>query len=190
MKVSLVGPAFPYRGGIAHFNSNLAREFAKEHNVQIVNFTRLYPSFMFPGRTQYDESDSPLRVDSERIIDCLNPVTWFRAGRAISRFAPDLIVFQWWQPFFGPAVRTVTDASRSHNPVIFLCHNVLPHESSVFDRVLTEIGFAGADAFLVQSGEDGENLRRLRKEPVMAVSPHPIYDFFDGKRFDRESARR
>jgi glycosyltransferase involved in cell wall biosynthesis len=145
---------------------------------------------MFPGRTQFDESDSPLRVDSERIIDCLNPVTWYRAGRAISRFTPDLIVFQWWQPFFGPAIRTVIETRRSHNPVIFLCHNVLPHESSVLDRVLTEIGFAGADAFLVQSREDGENLRRLRKDPVMAMNPHPIYDFFDGNRFDRESARR
>ena len=190
MRVCLVGPAYPYRGGIAHFNSNLAREFAKEHDVQIVNFTRMYPSFMCPGRTQYDESDSPLRVDSERIVDCLNPITWYRAGRAISRFAADLVVFQWWQPFFGPAFRTVTEARRSNKPVVFLCHNVVPHESSVFDRILTEIGFAGADAFLVQSREDGENLRRLRKDAVMDVNPHPIYDFFDGNRFDRETARR
>jgi glycosyltransferase involved in cell wall biosynthesis len=190
MKVTLVGPAYPYRGGIAHFNTSLAREFAKEHDVQVVNFTRLYPSFLFPGRTQYDESDSALRVDSERFIDCLNPTTWFRAGRSVSAFDPDLVVFQWWQPFFGPAYRVVAAASRTRNPLVFLCHNVVPHESSVFDRLLTEIGFASADAFLVQSREDGDNLRRLRKNPVMAVSPHPIYDFFDGGRFDRESARR
>jgi len=189
MKVTLVGPAYPYRGGIAHFNSILAREFAGEHDVQIVNFTRLYPSFMFPGRTQYDDSNSPLRVDSERIIDCVNPLTWIRAGRAISRFSPDLIVFQWWQPVFGPAYRTVS-AAASSKPVVFLCHNVLPHESSVLDRMLIKIGLGAADAFLVQSREDGDNLVRIHKDPVMALNPHPIYDFFDGKRFDRESARR
>jgi glycosyltransferase involved in cell wall biosynthesis len=190
MRVSLVGPAYPYRGGIAHSNSKLAREFAAEHEVQVVNFTRLYPSFLFPGKTQFDESDSPLSVDSERIIDCLNPLTWYRAGRSVSRFNPDLIVYQWWQPFFGPAFRVVAAASGSHAPSVFICHNVLPHEASVFDRILIYVGFGAADAFLVQSREDGENLRRLRKDPTVAVNPLPIFDFFDANRFDRESARR
>ncbi|MGD8414623.1 MAG: glycosyltransferase, partial [Candidatus Latescibacterota bacterium] len=188
MKVTLVGPAYPYRGGISHFNSVLAREFAREHDVQTINFTRLYPSLLFPGKTQYDDSQSPLRVDSERIIDSVNPITWFRAGRAIARFAPDLTVFQWWQPFFGPAYRTVASAA-SRKPVVFLCHNVLPHESSIFDRLLIRIGLGAADAFLVQSREDGENLVRILDNPVMAVNPHPVYDFFDSNRFNRESAR-
>jgi glycosyltransferase involved in cell wall biosynthesis len=191
MRICLVGPAYPYRGGIAHYTSLLAREFDADHDVKIVNFSRLYPSFLFPGKTQYDTSDSPLRVDTDRIIDCLNPVSWIRAGRTAAAFRPDLTVAQWWHPFFGPAYRTMCRSLRSRcaTPVIFLCHNVLPHESSVFDRVLIKTAFGGADAFLVQSNEDGANLRTLRPEPVMAVNPLPIYDFFDAGRFDRESAR-
>jgi len=98
MKVCLVGPAYPYRGGIAHFTSLLAKEFAESHDVHIINFKRLYPDFLFPGKTQFDESDSPLEVASERIIDSLNPFSFLAAARAIARRRPDLVVFQWWHP--------------------------------------------------------------------------------------------
>jgi glycosyltransferase involved in cell wall biosynthesis len=191
MRVCLVGPAYPYRGGIAHFNSNLAREFSRTHDVHVVNFTRLYPSFLFPGKTQFDDSDSPLRVESERIIDCLNPFTWFRAGRAAAAFEPDLVVFQWWQPFFGPAFRSVCFSlgRRCKAPVVFLCHNVLPHETSIHDHALISIGLGGAAAFLVQSIEDGNNLQRLKKGALMDINPHPIYDFFNQGAYDRDSAR-
>jgi glycosyltransferase involved in cell wall biosynthesis len=191
MKICLVGPTYPYRGGIAHYTSLLAKQFGLSHDVKVINFSRLYPSFLFPGKTQYDTSDSPLQVDTDRIIDCLNPLSWYCAGKAAADFESDLTVFQWWHPFFGPAYRMVCSAfkRRRHSPIIFLCHNVLPHESSVFDRMLIKTAFDGADAFLVQSNEDGENLQKLRDRPVMAVNPLPIYDFFDAGRYNRQSAR-
>jgi glycosyltransferase involved in cell wall biosynthesis len=191
MRVCLVGPAYPYRGGIAHYTSLLAREFGREHDVHTINFSRLYPSFLFPGKTQYDASDSPLRVETERLIDCLNPLSWISAGRAAAAFDPDLVVLQWWHPFFGPAYRTICSSFKRGcgAPAVFLCHNVLPHESSAVDRVLINIGLSKADAFLVQSKEDGKNLERIEKDPVMAVNPLPIYDFFDEGRYDRRAAR-
>jgi len=192
MKICVVGPAHPYRGGIAHFTSMLAREFGQRHDVKVINFTRLYPSFLFPGKTQYDSSQSALRVDSDRIIDCLNPFTWFRAGRAVASFDPDLVVIQWWQPFFGPAFRTMsyTIRRKTRAAVVYLCHNVLPHESWVFDHWLIATGLSGGDAFLVQSAEDGRNLGKILKNPLLAVNPHPIYDFFDQSKYDRRSARK
>lgn len=191
MKICLVGPTYPYRGGIAHYTSLLAKQFESGHDVKIINFSRLYPSFLFPGKTQYDTSDSPLRVETDRIIDCLNPLSWFGAGKAAADFESDLTVFQWWHPFFSPAYRVIcsTFKHRRKSPLVFLCHNVIPHESSVFDRMLIKTAFGGADAFLVQSSADGENLKKLRDQPVMEKNPHPIYDFFDAGRYDRESAR-
>jgi glycosyltransferase involved in cell wall biosynthesis len=191
MKICLVGPAYPYRGGIAHFTSMLTREFGREHDASIVNFSRLYPSALFPGKTQYDNTDSALRIDSDRIIDCLNPLTWLKAGRAVAALAPDLVVFQWWQPFFGPAFRTVCLflKRRCQTVIVYLCHNVLPHESTAVDRLLIDIGLARADAFLVQSNEDARNLQQIRKNVPVAVNPHPIYDFFDQGKYDRRSAR-
>jgi glycosyltransferase involved in cell wall biosynthesis len=191
MKVCLVGPAYPYRGGIAHFTSLLAKEFAGSHDVFLINFKRLYPDFLFPGKTQFDESGSPLEVVSERIIDTLNPFSFFTAARAIARQRPDLVVFQWWHPFFAFAYWTTAFLVKRFCKarVVFLCHNVLPHEASVFDRLLIKIGFAQADAFLVQSGEDRDNLERIKRRPRADLHPHPIYDVFKRGEVTREQAR-
>jgi len=191
MRVCLVGPAYPYRGGIAHFTAMLAREFRKDHEVLLVNFSRMYPSFLFPGKTQYDESPSALRVDSKRVVDSVNPLSWRAAARVIVDFRPAIVVFQWWHPFFGPAFRIISSAvkRRTDARIIFLCHNVLPHESSIFDRTLVGMGLGSADAYLVQSREDERNLKRLKRDARVAVNPLPTFDLFEHGRFDRESAR-
>ncbi|MCH7549762.1 MAG: glycosyltransferase [Candidatus Krumholzibacteriota bacterium] len=191
MNVCIVGPAYPYRGGIAHFTSVLAREFAKDHHVDIINYQRLYPSFLFPGRTQYDESNSPLRVESERIIDSINPLSWRRAAARIAELRPDLVVVKWWQPFFAPALRSITSAvqHRTGSPVVFLCHNVLPHESSIVDRVLARHGLGRADAYLLQSSEDEQKLQSILPGSRTGFNPHPMYDWFNMGHYSRDQAR-
>ena len=182
-KVCLVGPVYPYRGGIAHFTSVLAEEFGKGHDVLVVNFKRLYPSFLFPGKTQFDTSDEPLDVPSKRLIDTMNPLSFWSAARAMRSYPPDLIVFLWWHPFFAFAYRAISGRvrKRSDAKVVFLCHNVLPHESSIVDRVLIRHAFGAVDRFLVQSREDEENLAMIKPGAVSRVHPHPIYDVFVGK---------
>lgn len=196
MKVCLIGPAYPYRGGIAHFTTLLAREFSRSHEILVVNFSRLYPSFLFPGKTQFDESAAPIDVSSERIIDSINPFSSIRAARRIARFEPDLVVFQWWHPFFAVAYAAVAAAlgRMRRVPRVYLCHNVLPHEASIVDRTLSRLGFAGADAFLVQSSEDEDRLRTILGPALggkkCALHPHPIYDMFRTGSVGREEARR
>jgi glycosyltransferase involved in cell wall biosynthesis len=196
MKVCLVGPAYPYRGGIAHFTTLLAREFSRNHEVLVVNFSRLYPSMFFPGKTQYDESGAPIDIPSERIVDSINPVTYVRAARRIARFSPDVVIFQWWHPFFAFAFAGINLLLKRlwKGPTLYLCHNVLPHEASVVDRTLSRIGFRGVDGFLVQSREDETRLQSLKGADLggkrSAVHPHPIYDMFRTGTVDREAARR
>jgi len=191
-RVCLVGPAYPYRGGIAHFTSTLAKEFGRECDVLVINFKRLYPSFLFPGKTQYDESAEPLDIESMRIIDSLNPISFWRAARAIKAFLPDLVVFQWWQPFFAVAFATMLLflGAAIRRRVVFLCHNVLPHESSFIDKALIRVGFGQVARFLVQSQEDKRNLQSLKNGAVVQVNPHPIYDTFKLDRWTRESSRQ
>jgi len=194
MRICLVGPAFPYRGGISHFTQMLSSAMSADgHDPHIVSFTRLYPSLLFPGRTQYEEQGAVVRIEGERVIDSVNPFSWKRAGHAVAVHRPDAVVVQWWHPFFAPAFRSVVGHARragARAPVVYLCHNVLPHESSVADRALARWGLARADAFLVQSNEDRGKLLSIHPRARMAVHPHPTYTQFARGGMTRDEARR
>jgi glycosyltransferase involved in cell wall biosynthesis len=187
----LIGPTYPYRGGISHYNTCLIRELARRGEVRAINFARLYPGFLFPGKTQLDESAAPLAADSERLIDSINPLTWIRAGLRAARTRSDLVLIQWWHPFFAPAIFTIGALLKimRRGKIVFICHNVLPHETSRVDRLLAALAFSVGDGFLVQSREDRDKLARIRKNVPVIVHPHPIYDFFATGRLTKETAR-
>jgi glycosyltransferase involved in cell wall biosynthesis len=191
LRICLVGPAWPFRGGISHYNTSLARELASRHEVSVINYSRLYPDFLFPGKTQYDESGSTHRVDSERLIDSVNPLTWIRTGFRIARMKPDLTVVQWWHPYFAPALVKICLILRmfSGTKIVFICHNVVPHETSPIDRMLSSIAFLMPHAFIVQSQGDRRNLLRIRKKAVVSSHPLPIFDFFRSGDISRNEAR-
>lgn len=193
MKVALLGPTYPYRGGISHYTTLLARAFARDHDLHIVSFSRLYPGLFFPGATQFDESGEALRppVEPERLLDSMNPITWRRSGRRLRELRPDLLVVPWWHPFFGPSLGSAArEARRGDAPKrIFLCHNVEPHEPTPVDRWLAAYGLGAADGFLVHAKAEGERLRpRARGRPIR-VHPHPSYEFFSERRPSRAEAR-
>lgn len=182
MRVALLGPFYPYRGGIAHYAASLFRALEKAgHSVLAFNFTRQYPSFLFPGQTQADQSNAPIDVANKRCVDSLNPLTWVSTGIRIAKSKPDLLVVQWWHPYFAPSYGTIARVVRrfSKTKVVFLCHNVVPHESSVVDRALLHMAYRSADAFVV--GADLEKKRLagfLKKKPPIQVAPHPTYHVF------------
>ena len=195
MKVALLGPTHPYRGGIAHYTTLLARALAARHSVSIVSFSRLYPGFLFPGTSQFDASADAILppVPAERIVDSIAPWTWSRAGRRLRAIAPDLLVVPWWHPFFGPSLGTAARVARPQGATgpkrVFLCHNVEPHEPTPLDRALTSYGLGAADGFLVHAKAEAERLRgRARGRPVR-VHPHPSYEIFSARRPSREAAR-
>ncbi|MGM0483058.1 MAG: glycosyltransferase [Candidatus Krumholzibacteriota bacterium] len=191
LRICLIGPSYPYRGGISHYNSCLAMELGRRHTVHLVNYKRLYPEFLFPGKTQYDESESPLKMKSERIIDSINPFTWLAAAFHIARFNPDLTIVQWWHPYFAPAISKICSILRilRKGKIIFICHNVVPHERSGPDRLLSKLAFLTGNGFIVQSERDRKDLISLRKSAEVVTHPHPIYDFFKRDKISRESAR-
>jgi glycosyltransferase involved in cell wall biosynthesis len=191
VKVVLVGTAYPHRGGIAHYVALLSRELAAAgHTVKVVSFSRQYPGFLFPGKTQDDAGPETIRVDSERLIDTVNPLTWFRAARRIRELAPDLVVFKYWMPFFAPAYGTIARIlARRGIRTCFLLDNVISHEPRWMDPALTRYGLAPVDCFIAQSDTVAADLRRFRPRAPMTKVPHPVYSIFDVRR-DRTEARR
>jgi len=192
--VAVLGPFHPYRGGIAHHTTLLARALAESHPVFGVNFTRLYPGFLFPGRTQYDDSTSPLQADGVRVVrllDSIGPHTWWRAAAAVRESGARLLVLQWWHPFFAPAYASVARRLRRAGVrVIALCHNVLPHEASRLDGALARLGLGAADGFILQSEPDRAGLERLLPGRPFVVTPHPAYTFFASGTTGRDAARQ
>ena len=138
MRVALVGPVFPYRGGIAHYTTSLASALRdQDHQLLLISFSRQYPSWLYPGNTDKDPSTKPFTVADVRYwIDSLNPITWLSTFLRMRTFAPQVIVLQWWTTFFAPLWLAIALLNRIYwaRPLVFIVHNVLPHEERRLDR--------------------------------------------------------
>ncbi|MFY9553490.1 MAG: glycosyltransferase [Blastocatellia bacterium] len=180
MRVSIIGPAYPLRGGIAHHVYWLWRELRdRGHTVQVVSFRKLYPRILFPGATQLDSSLLKLDPKALPILTPLNPISWLRALSRVKAFSPDIVVFEWWNPFFAPIAGTLSRLlRRSGVKRIFECHNVFPHEGGPLDRLLLRFAFSSADHFITHSTKDRDDLSALVPGKEITVSPLPSLEEF------------
>ena len=184
----LVGTAYPYRGGLAVFNERLARSFQDEgYEVEIWTFTVQYPNFLFPGKTQFSAEPAPEGLTIHRKLNSVNPFNWLKVGRQLRKANADLVVFAYWMSFFAPCygvvARRLKDAKR-----IALVHNMIPHEKTVFDKLLPPFFVKSMDGFVALSGSVLEDVARFdKRHKPKAWAPHPIYDHY-GPKESRETA--
>ena len=175
MRISIVGPAYPLRGGIAHHVYYLQKELAgRNHDVQVISYKRLYPRLLFPGKTTIDESRIRLDPKGAALLDPLKPATWLAAARKIREFKPDLVLIEWWNPFFGPALGMLTRLLISSNlTLVFECHNVFPHERSIVDLPLVDFAFGPVQRFVTHSVSDRDLLLLEFSGKKVFVAPLP-----------------
>ena len=190
MKITIIGTAYPLRGGIAHYNALLAEALSKRHDVETITFRRQYPSLLFPGKTQEETGEGAHAAPAPQLIDSVNPLNWIKVGSLIRRRAPDLLIFKYWIPFFGPCFGTIARSVRRNNSsrVICICDNVLPHERRPFDVAFTRYAFRAVDGFIVQSDAVERDLNAFWKGAKYRNVPHPVYTLF-GQPIDKEKAR-
>ncbi len=192
MKIAIVSVVPPYRGGIATHTAILAEKLSLNHDVKVFNFSRQYPNFLFPGKIQYEDDPKELSFLQERCIDSINPATWGRTAKKIVEFKPDLIIYRFWNPFFGLSMGGIAKIVSKLNPSIkqmALCDNVIPHESSMVDRYLTLKLFSKMDGFLVQSQQVFDELQKLCPQSKILKRLHPIYNNY-GEKKDKDVARK
>jgi glycosyltransferase involved in cell wall biosynthesis len=184
MKITVIGPAYPLRGGIAHHVYCLQQVLSRRgHTLQVISFRKLYPSMFFPGKTELDASSRAFDAGAERILDPLNPITWLRAMRTIKNFAPAAIIFQWWQPFFGPMVGSLIRLfQRQRFRCIVECHNVFSHEGTPFDRLLARFALRTGDGFITHSQTDEADLRQVVRGKRISVVSLPTPSEFLSRR--------
>ncbi len=191
MKIVIISTAYPLRGGIAHYVSLLYHHLSTHHDVSIITFKRQYPKFLFPGKSQEEAGEGDSEIPSVRVIDTLNPLTWYKAGNIAARLKPDLIIFKYWMPFFAPAFGVTARVAKRKSGcrVLFICDNVIPHEHTPIDKALTSFLFKTGDFFIVQSKSVEKDLLSVVENPKYKFVFHPVYEIF-GKSIERLEARK
>lgn len=194
MRFALVGPVYPFRGGIAHYTTLLFRALGKGgHQVLMISFKRQYPQRLFPGRSDRDPSQTPLTAeDAKYWLDSLNPLTWLTTAWHVRQYQPEAVILQWWTTFWAPVwfILGMLHRLLLPCPLIYLCHNVRPHEAHRWDLWLTRQALRWGTHFITQSAPEKEQLLALLPRARVRVCPHPVYDMLAHQRIGREEARR
>ena len=192
MKIVLIGPVYPYRGGIAHYTSLLAQALDRHQTTQVISFRRQYPSILYPGQSDKDPSQAPLQVTAEYLLDPLYPWTWVNTARSIVGQRPDVVVITWWTTFWGPALATLAYLLRRRKiKVLFLIHNVLPHETRPWDSWLARLTLGQGDKLILLSQRERLRLATLlpRLQAPAVVVPIPVYKTVFGEQIPKRLAR-
>ena len=186
----ILGPAFPLRGGIANFNNALCKAFIAEGiDSQIYSFCLQYPSFLFPGKTQFEEGEEPQEFTIKTIINSINPLNWWKVAKEIRKENPDYIIIRYWLPFMGPCLGTIARLVKwgTNIQVLAITDNVIPHEKRIGDNLLTSYFVKSCDAFVTLSSSVLDDLSKFTNCSNKKFTPHPIYDIF-GEKVDKTIA--
>lgn len=190
-KVVIIGPAHPLRGGLATFNQRLAKQFIYEGNeCTIYSFSLQYPSFLFPGTTQFTNGPAPKNLEIHTVINSINPFNWIKVGNRLKKEKPDIIIVRFWLPFMGPALGTILRRVRKnkHTKIICIADNVIPHEKRMGDQSFTKYFLKSCDAFITMSEKVMNDLQQFQKSKPAQLVSHPLYDNF-GDIISKQEAR-
>jgi glycosyltransferase involved in cell wall biosynthesis len=191
--IVILGSAYPLRGGgLATFNERLAREFVAEgHKVTIYTFSLQYPSFLFPGKTQYSTEPAPKDLDIKVAVNSINPLNWLKVGRELKALQPDLLVVRYWIPFLGPALGTICRIAgqNKHTRLVCIADNIVPHEKRPGDRLLTNYFLRSVHAFITMSERVTNDLYSFKTGKPIILTDHPLYDNF-GEVISKQEARK
>ena len=191
MKIAIVGPAFPLRGGIADFNEAFANALQLEgHDVVIYSFYFQYPGILFPGSSQTSTGNKPEQIRIEPTLSSINPISWFKTAKKITNEKPDLVIIRYWLPFMAPSLGTLAGNLRKKNiKVIAITDNVIPHESRAGDNMLTKYFINKCDGFITLSRSVLKDLEKFTTNKHKVFLPHPLYNIF-GESISKEQARK
>lgn len=195
-KIVIVGPAYPYRGGQATVEASIFKLLTEsDFDVNTVTFKSLYPNFLFPGKTQYDESANPFYPHTEkihRVINSINPITWYKAYKKIKSFNADMAIFVWWMPFFGPCYGTIVRLLQNFTKtkIVFVVENFVSHERRWFDKFFTNWTLKKADRFISFSQHINKLVTENFPSKKITTTTLPPFNHFDLHKYDKQSARQ
>ena len=183
MRVCLVAPLPPFRGGIAKYCYSLAKELESRHELLLISYSRQYPVLLFGNKSQTDPD-----IDRDRIIDefsrlsfsldSANPFSWLKATRRVASFSPDLVILPWWVSYWAPLYLYLLRFLKKRGiKVVFLCINVFEHEGSAFKNFLTRLVLRRVDAMVVHSELERGQILQFNAKARLLVHPLPLFSY-------------
>lgn len=191
MRIAYLSTFYPFRGGIAQFNANLYEALGRQgHEVRAFTFTCQYPSFLFPGKTQYvTEQDRAKVVDSTALLNTANPFTYFSTARRIAAWKPDVVIMKYWMSYLAPSLGMVAHLLRRKGvKVVTVLDNVIPHETKFFDKPFSKWFLKQNDLCVAMSDSVLADMLSLAPQVPHILQPHPLYDHF-GTKMERAQAQ-
>jgi len=192
-KFCIVGPSYPFRGGIPHYTTLLYKHLKKKYDVSFYAFKRQYPKCLFPGKTDKDPSNIAIKDDSvENILDSMNPFTWWQTFQKIKKDNPNLLILPWWVFFWTPQFWTIVTFAKifTSAKILFICHNIVEHESHFIKKLCTKIVLKKGDYFIVHSEEDLKNLKRMLPNALVQKAFLPTLEEFNFEPVDKNTAKK
>lgn len=193
-KIILIGPAFPYRGGNSLYVTSVYHQLKEHFNIKIYNYSLLYPSILFPGTSQFDKSNVSINpAPNQRLVNSINPFNWIKVASMLKKENADLIVFDWWHPFFSFCHFAISLLIRNEyrNRILFITENVVSHESKWYEKMLTRIGLSNSNFFLALSNVVEKELLTYSTTKKIFRSELPVYDCYDlHQKFNPEITRK
>ena len=187
--IVLIGPVYPYKGGISHYTSLMYRELEKHFNVTLVSYKMQYPKLLFK-KEQRDYSNDRFKIDNAHYwINTANPINCLISGFKILKLKPDLVIIQWWHPYFAPCYWLLEKVLGKRTKILFVCHNVFPHERFPLDRMLTKMVITKANYYIVQSKQDEQDLLSIKSNAIYKRTVHPTYNAFKIQNMTQKEAR-
>jgi len=191
-KIVILGPAHPFRGGIAAFTDRMALALVDAgYDVEVFTFTLQYPSFLFPGKTQFSDAKAPTAFKITRAFSSINPWSWIRLGMKIRKMRPEILIVKFWLPFMGPSLGTIARIVRRNHytKIVANIDNIVPHEQNKSDRPLAQYFVNSIQGFIVMSRSVLEELMTFSVYKPHRFTPHPIYDHY-GAAIPKADAKR
>ncbi len=187
-KIVLIGPVYPYKGGISHYTGLMFRALSKKYDVTLLSYSFQYPKILYK-KEQRDYSNDTFKIDNTQyVINTANPVNWIATANKINKLKPDLVIIQWWHPYFAPCYQTIA-GNIKNSKVLFICHNVFPHERFPLDKWLTKRTLKKGNYYIVQSSQDENDLKTIIPNAKYIRAVHPTYNAFKMQNMSKENAR-
>ena len=188
-KIVLIGPVYPYKGGISHYTGLMYRALHKRYDVTMISYKFQYPKILYK-KEQRDYSNDNFKIENTNYwIHTANPFNWIHIADKINRLHPNMVIIQWWHPYFAPCYFMMCKCLKN-TKILFVCHNVFPHERFPLDRFLAKAVLRQGNCYIVQSKMDAEDLQTIIDKPVFRQTVHPTYNAFKLENISKEEARK